>query len=82
MNTIYMLTLGDYMEDFLEGFATNDEEIEQMVVNHHYRDFIQRDVRVEIDWERCEVTAIPSKCYFQATYTIHKINRVTKEYVQ
>lgn len=34
MNTIYIVTPGGYMEDVLDGFATNEEEIKQLIRNH------------------------------------------------
>jgi hypothetical protein len=69
------------MDNTLDGFATNDEEIEQLVIHHHNR-WLNHNVRVEIDWENQEVDVFfidDGHDYLEYTYTIHKIDRATKE---
>ena len=75
MNTIYLVALGTCIADVLEGFATNEEEIRQIVINdwadRFYIDGVE--VAVEVDLEDGTVTA---KGDWDTTYYIHAIRRV------
>ncbi len=80
MNTIYQLTLS--WDDPLDDFATNDEELRWIAINHH-RNFDVLEVRAEIDWDTGTVTATPIHDDIKATtYQILKTNRATHEDVQ
>ncbi len=88
MNTIYLLSLTS-SDDYLCGFAGNDEEIRWLAIKYHhkYNHNLNVDglkVRAEIDWEARTVTVTDAQetTSVDTTYYIYKITRVTQEDVK
>ena len=76
MDTIYLVTFSTYLEDVLEGFATNEEEIRQIVANHYKRyQYIDTDaIDIRVNLLTKEVTI--KEDWGDDTYSIHTIQRV------
>jgi glutaminase len=77
MNTIYLVTFGTYLEDVLEGFATNEEEIRQIVVNAQVSNYYKVETRkLDIEINLQEGTVVV-KGEWNTTYSIHTLKRVS-----
>lgn len=83
MNTIYIVTPGGYMEDVLDGFATNVEEIKQIIRNHFEEwmcdiriDYINVDLTRGAVFVHYEDYCYEDYCYEGGReYTIHTVER-------
>lgn len=75
MNTIYLVASGPYLDDLLEGFATNGGEIRQIIANHYGRyQYIDTDkLDIQVNLQTKEVTV---KEEWDTTFYIHAIQVV------
>lgn len=76
MYTIYLVADGPYLDDLLEGFATDEAGIRQIVANNYTKySYIDTDqLDIEVDVEKGEVT-VKEGC--DTTFYIHAVQGIS-----
>lgn len=81
MNTIYLVTATRYIDDnLLEGFATDEESLKEIVLNHYLQDPHDegQGVTVEVDMKAGQVVMKDPDDGYSHTYRIITVSKATK----
>ena len=74
MDTIYLVAPGPYLDDVLEGFATDEDDIRQIIVNHCRQYCFREPIGLDVDLETKRIIAHEEDDWTN-TYVIHEIKR-------